>query len=103
MVTSNISLWWRENGGLILTSLIGGVLGAGFGGIVWGVTLSNRITVLEERGSPAVVLLRADLEKRLTRVEERQNSVISTLQSNSAKLDSISDELRKHELEQRAK
>lgn len=94
-MTEAIWSWWRKNGGIILATLIGGMTGAGFAGIVWGVTLANRVVTIEERGSPQV----DKIEKRLTRVEERQINVMDTLKTNGLKLDAIGDELRRHEIE----
>lgn len=94
-MTDFIKNWWNKNGGIIVAMILGGITGSGIAGIVWGVTLANRVTTIEERGSPQV----DKLEKRLTRVEERQSIVLETLKSNGAKLDSISEELRKHEID----
>lgn len=65
--------------------------------IVWGAHLDARVRTLEERGSPQV----SEINTRLTRVEERQKTVIEILRTNSDRLEGLSQELKRHETDKR--
>lgn len=84
--------WWRGNGGFVVILLVQAVFI-----IIWGVRLDSRVDTIEHRGSPQLELV----QQRLTLFEERQNYVMTTLRNNSAKLDNISEELKKHEFDTR--
>ena len=110
--------WWRSNSALA-AFLSAQLVGA----IVWGATLQSRVGVIEARGSPqlgaltirintleqqnlaqerqlarlaAIDLFLAQMDTRLARFEERQNSLLKTLDDNAKRLDAINELLQRH-------
>jgi chaperonin cofactor prefoldin len=110
--------WWRPNSALA-AFLAAQLVGA----IVWSATLQSRVDVIEARGSPqlealsirintleqqnlaqerqlarlaAIDLFLPQMDTRLTRFEERQNSVLKTLDDNAKRLDAINEGLQSH-------
>lgn len=118
MTRESVVSWWRAN------SALAAFLGAQLvGAIVWGATLQSRVGVIEARGSPrlealnirintleqqnfaqerqlarltAIDLFLSQMDTRLARFEERQNSLLKTLDDNAKRLDTINEGLQRH-------
>ena len=118
MTRESVVSWWRANSALA-AFLSAQLVGA----IVWGATLQTRVGVIEARGSPqlealnirintleqqnlaqerqlarlaAVDLFLSQMDTRLARFEERQNSLLKTLDDNAKRLDAINEGLQRH-------
>ena len=91
VMTETIKNWWRGNGGVIIVVIIQAALI-----IVWGAKLDSRVTTIELRGTPwgnaitEKLMLRDEaLDQRLTRLEERQQSVVQQETAILNKVDGI--------------
>jgi hypothetical protein len=118
MTRESVASWWRSNSALA-AFLAAQLVGA----IVWGATLQGRVGVIEARGSPhlealtirvntleqqnlaqerqlarlaTIDLFLSQMDTRMARFEERQNSLLKTLGDNAKRLDAINEELQRH-------
>lgn len=118
-VGGNLSDWMGNNAGVVVTFIIG----QGITALIFLTLLAGRVTTIETRGSPEVVMLErrvaavesrdsnqekqlnnidsvsvkmTALDVRLTAVEVKQSSVLETLKANGGKLDHAIDILNAH-------
>lgn len=110
--SGRVSDWVSNNAGVIITF----VIGQGIAGLIFLTLLAGRVSTIESRGSPEVMLLErrvaaienhdigqekkldsidlfntklTALDVRLTSVEVKQANVLDTLRDNGGKLDKI--------------